>query len=114
VEVVKLGEHLMNATAPDTINVKSIKQIDDRTLGITWTDDTSNTWDVVELRRKCPCALCIDEWTHERKLDPAKVAETTRPVKINSVGLYALSIQFSDGHGTGIYTFKLLRDLASH
>ena len=94
--------------------VKSIKQVDDRTLGILWTDDSTSSWDVVELRRKCPCAVCIDEWTHERKLDPKSINESVRPLKVNSVGQYALSIQFSDGHQTGIYTFKLLRDLARH
>ena len=98
----------------DTVHVKEIKQVDNRTLGITWTDNTSNSWDVVELRRNCPCALCIDEWTHEKRLDPTKVAETVRPIRVNSVGQYALSIQFSDGHNTGIYTFKLLRSLSSH
>ena len=101
-------------TTYDTVHVKAINQTDDRTLSITWTDETSNSWDVVELRRKCPCALCIDEWTHERRLDPTKVPETVRPLRVNSVGQYALSIQFSDGHNTGIYTFKLLRDLSRH
>lgn len=98
----------------DNVHVKSIKQVDERTLGIMWTNDVTNTWDVVELRRKCPCAVCIDEWTHERKLNPKSIAETIRPIRVNSVGQYALSIQFSDGHQTGIYTFKMLRGLARH
>lgn len=94
------------------VRVKSIQQLDGRTLGIIWTDDQASKFDVVELRRKCPCATCIDEWTHEQILKPEQVAETTRPVKVESVGQYALSIHFSDGHKTGIYTFAMLRKMS--
>lgn len=94
------------------VRVKAIGQVDGRSFGITWTDDLSSKYDVVELRRKCPCATCIDEWSHEQILKPDSVPESLRPVKIDSVGQYALSIQFSDGHKTGIYTFAMLRKMA--
>ena len=94
------------------IRVKSIDQINDRTLGITWTDHRQDTYDVVLLRRKCPCATCIDEWTHETILRPEQISDEVRPLKVESVGQYALTIQFSDGHKTGIYTFSMLRNLA--
>ncbi|SMF66160.1 DUF971 domain-containing protein [Pseudobacteriovorax antillogorgiicola] len=94
------------------IQVKKIWQENDRQLGIIWTDDRKDIFDVVVLRRKCPCALCIDEWTHEPKLKPEDVPETLRPLMIQSVGRYALNIQFDDGHTTGIYTFTYLRELA--
>ncbi len=93
------------------IGVKDIRQADERTLAITWTDGRDDQFDVVKLRRSCPCAKCIDEWTGEKRLRPEDVAETTRPLKIDSVGSYALQIFFSDGHGTGIYTFQMLRNL---
>lgn len=95
----------------DNIRVSAINQVDDRTLGITWTDGRTDKFDVVQLRRKCPCAACIDEWTGEKRLKPESVAETVRPVRIDSVGSYAVQIRFSDGHGTGIYTFQMLRSL---
>jgi len=94
--------------------VKSISQVGDRTLSITWTDNRLSEFDVVDLRRKCPCATCIDEWTHEQLLKPESIPETVRPLKIESVGQYALTIQFNDGHRTGIYTFTMLRGLTSH
>lgn len=93
------------------LRVKDIRQKDDRTLSITWTDNKTQNFDVVELRRKCPCASCIDEWTHKQILKPDSVPETVRPVKIDSVGSYALQIAFNDGHKTGLYTFQMLRDL---
>jgi DUF971 family protein len=102
----------LNLTQGPSVRVKSISQIDQRTLGITWTDERSSTYDVVELRRKCPCATCIDEWTHEQILKPESVSESVRPVQIDSVGQYALTVQFNDGHKTGIYTFSMLRKLS--
>lgn len=94
------------------IRVKEISQLDDRILSITWTDNRRDLFDVVELRRKCPCATCIDEWTHEQILKPEQISEDVRPLKVESVGQYALTLQFSDGHKTGIYTFNFLRGLA--
>lgn len=93
------------------IRVKDIAQKNDRTLSITWTDNKVQNIDVVMLRRKCPCANCIDEWTNKQILKPENVADNVRPVKIESVGSYALQIAFNDGHSTGIYTFSMLREL---
>ncbi len=95
----------------ENIRVKDIAQVDAKTLAITWTDGRKNLFDVVLLRRSCPCATCIDEWTRAQRLKPADIADTVRPVRIDSVGSYALKIEFSDGHSTGIYTFPMLRNL---
>ena len=91
--------------------VKRIWQQDSRTLAVVWTDNKKSLYDVVELRRQCRCAHCIDEVTKEQKLNPDDVPETLRPIKIESVGRYALTISFTDGHKTGIYTFEWLRAL---
>ena len=76
-----------------------------------WADGHQSDIDVRELRLCCPCAQCVDEWSGAARLDPAKVPESVAPVSVRSVGLYALSIEFDDGHGTGIYTFEQLRGL---
>ncbi|RZA25676.1 MAG: DUF971 domain-containing protein [Proteobacteria bacterium] len=93
------------------IRVKRIYQSDSRTLAVHWTDDKKSLYDTVELRRQCRCAHCIDEVTKEPKLDPDSVPESLRPVKIESVGRYAMTIAFTDGHKTGIYSFDYLRQL---
>ncbi len=98
---------------PENIRVKNIAQTNERTLAIQWTDGRADAFDVVDLRRKCPCAQCVDEWTRARTLSPEAVPDTVRPLRVDSVGSYALKIQFSDGHATGIYTFQMLRDLAA-
>ncbi|MBM4250343.1 MAG: DUF971 domain-containing protein [Deltaproteobacteria bacterium] len=95
--------------ATDNIRVSAIEQAGPRTLAITWSDGHKDQFDVVKLRRSCPCASCIDEWTREQRLKPEDVPDTVRPLKIESVGAYALKIHFSDGHATGIYTFQMLR-----
>ena len=47
--------------------IKEIWQDDDKTLSIKWTDETKQNFDVVNLRKLCPCALCVDESTGKRK-----------------------------------------------
>lgn len=88
--------------------IKEIYQEDERTLCIHWNTGEQKFYDVVELRRKCPCALCVDEQTGKRKLDPKKIPENVRPVKMNSVGTYALNIIYDDGHKTGLYSYQKL------
>jgi DUF971 family protein len=97
----------------DPVRVREIMQVNERTLGIVWTDGRKDAFDVVALRRACPCAMCIDEWTRAQRLKPESIPDAVRPVRIDSVGAYALQIHFSDGHATGIYTFQMLRQLAS-
>jgi ATP-binding protein involved in chromosome partitioning len=63
-----------------------------------------------ELRLACPCAACVEEMSGRPILDPARVSPGIRPLSVALVGTYGLRIQWSDGHGTGIYTFvQLLR-----
>jgi DUF971 family protein len=97
----------------DPVRVREIMQVDARTLGIIWTDGRKDSFDAVALRRACPCAMCIDEWTRAPRLKAEDVPDTVRPVRIDSVGAYALQIQFTDGHATGIYTFQMLRQLGA-
>jgi ATP-binding protein involved in chromosome partitioning len=61
------------------------------------------------LRLACPCAGCVEEMSGRPLLDPAGVPRDIRPLSLALVGAYGLRIQWSDGHGTGIYTFDQLR-----
>ncbi len=61
-----------------------------------------------ELRLACPCAACVEEMTGRALLDPRKVALEIAPLSVALVGAYGIRIQWSDGHGTGIYTFPML------
>jgi len=91
--------------------VKEIRQAGPRTLEIEWADQTVSRFDVRQLRLACPCANCIDELTGKKTLDPATIPEDVKPVNIKSVGSYAISISWSDGHDTGIYSFERLKQM---
>jgi DUF971 family protein len=62
------------------------------------------------LRLACPCAACVDEMTNRPLLDPATVPLGVHPLALEPVGAYGMKVRWSDGHGTGIYTFRSLRD----
>jgi ATP-binding protein involved in chromosome partitioning len=88
-----------------------IAQRGPRTLAIRWSDGAESLLDVRALRLACGCAVCIDEWSGEERLQPSSVPEDVHPVKIQSVGRYAIQIAWSDGHDSGIYPFARLREL---
>src|SRR5436190_589972 len=100
-----------------------IRRLGTTGLSITWSDNSSGTISSEILRKNCPCAECRmkrGEDSHSAPLTPKKslltVIEHTREESISlesisSVGQYAISIRWGDGHETGIYTFSLLRSL---
>ena len=73
-----------------------------------WDEGEEDTWSARELRIRCACAHCQSEATGERLLDPATVAPDITVKDMHLVGNYGVGIQFSDGHGTGIYRFREL------
>ena len=92
-------------------NPRSIEKVEDERLRIVWEDGHRSEFEFSFLRRNCPCASCKDEWSGEALLDPAAVPDALAASRADVVGNYALTFSFSDGHGTGIYPFELLRRL---
>jgi DUF971 family protein len=60
------------------------------------------------LRLACPCAACVEEMSGRPILDPATVPEDVAADALELVGAYGLRVRWTDGHGTGIYTFAWL------
>lgn len=83
----------------------------DSELTIKWSDDSDTRYNAVQLRRSCPCATCINEWTGEKQLKDESIAEDLTFTHVSIVGRYALNFHFSDGHDTGIFSFAFLRKL---
>jgi DUF971 family protein len=79
-------------------------------IRILWPGNVEVTIPAFALRDACPCAGCVDEGTGEKLLDPVTIPADIRPLEIHPVGSYAIQIQWSDGHNTGLYTWKTLRD----
>lgn len=80
-------------------------------LTATWGDGHVSTYAYRYLRQECPCAVCVDEWTHERRLDVAAIPSDIRVLSVDPVGNYAVRLNWSDGHNTGLYSFQRLRAL---
>ena len=89
----------------------SIKKQGNKSLLITWEDGHVSRYSFRLLRRNCPCAACVEEWTGKRMLTPESVVLDLEGLKVEPVGNYALSFSFSDHHDTGLYHFDLLRSI---
>jgi DUF971 family protein len=98
-------------------------------VDIAWADGHRSHYDFAYLREQCPCAMCDDE--RRKKQDfvaraatasQGPTASSTAAVlpmfkpkpgarAAKAVGNYALQIDFSDGHTTGIYSYDYLRSI---
>ncbi len=86
-------------------------------IEITWSDGRRAVYTPRLLRDACPCATCREGRAKPavKPLLPVLSPAETRPLTITAmqpVGQYAYSIDFSDGHSSGIYTLEYLRELA--
>jgi DUF971 family protein len=87
----------------------AIELLEPRTLLIEWADGHESLYPHRLLRERCECAACVDEWTRRPILDRAKLPAELRIVAWEHTGRYGLNLRFSDGHATGIYSFRALR-----
>jgi DUF971 family protein len=82
------------------------------TLAIEWADGHQTLYQATPLRWLCPCAFCRGEAGMPGWLDggPTLTEQQTSLTDIHLVGNYAVSPHWADGHHTGFYTFRLLRE----
>ena len=81
------------------------------TLHIRWDDGKDSTFEAKWLRARCPCAECVEEWSGKRVVGDEQVAADVKPKGMQQVGNYAVRIDWSDGHSTGIYSWDYLLKL---
>jgi len=86
-----------------------IRKVGGGTLAIEWKDGHHSSFEPAYLRERCPCAHCVDELTGRRVFGPGQAAAGLEFRHAGVVGQYAVQIEFSDGHGTGLYAFETLR-----
>lgn len=87
-------------------------------LSLVWSDGLTASLSWGLLRERCPCATCKakrEQPPAPSNLLPVLAAAEAQPVKalrLVPVGNYAYGIHFNDGHATGIFSLKFLRELS--
>jgi DUF971 family protein len=61
-----------------------------------------------ELRLKCKCAACIDEFTGTKLIIKENIPEDVYPTNMVTKGNYAVAVVWSDGHNSSIYPYERL------
>jgi DUF971 family protein len=86
----------------------------DEKLEIDWKDGRKCVYSVSLLRSMCPCAQCKTTRAQPSKLMilPGNYSGKLTAVGAEMVGNYAIRIDWSDEHGSGIYSFEYLREIA--
>lgn len=97
---------------PKSIDVSNSEQ----TLTVAWADGHTSEFPLFGLRKNCPCVECRGGHDQMGRFEPELFNVTpTREYKITNavtVGNHALKISWNDGHNTGMYRWKLLRNMA--
>lgn len=88
----------------------------DEALTITWSDGVRSRYPVALLRRMSPSAdqrqLREEMATNPLAVLPARsFDQPIRAESVELVGNYAVRIRFSDGHDSGIYSWRYLREI---
>ncbi len=101
----------------------------DERLLIEWADGRRSTYTISLLRSMCPCAQCkilrtgsdphsllqpVASKTRSLNILPGNYTGQLSATNAQLVGNYALQIDFSDDHETGIYSFRYLRELSEN
>ena len=81
-----------------------------RSLEIIWEEGHIGRYPYRTLRAECRCAACVNELTGVRTLDIASIADGITIDDMQLVGNYALRIDWSDGHSTGLYSWTMRLD----
>ncbi len=84
---------------------------DDSVLQIVWDDGHTSRHRLDVLRAACACAVCQGHHPSQSKNLKPEQFPGILITDIAPVGRYAYHIVWSDGHDTGIYTLKTLREI---
>ena len=92
--------------APSDVEVDRSRAV----MTLTWRDGAVSRYAFADLRAACPCASCRNQReSGHAVLAPASISVAGAEL----VGHWGLQVRWSDGHGTGIYTWALLRSWAA-
>lgn len=81
-------------------------------IRVQWPDGSVDLLNNRDVRAACQCAACVEEYTGEQLLDPNTIPADIQAKSITPLGNYAVSIAWSDGHASGIFTWDRLKEIA--
>jgi DUF971 family protein len=104
---------MTGVTDPEHIAISKSKGIK-----IDWKDGHTSDYELQYLRDKCPCATCTGaHGTPPRQPAASSPLQLYQPrlkmLDVEPVGTYAIRINWSDGHSTGIYSWAHLRSICA-
>jgi len=99
-------------TLPENNERAKLFWLDERTLGVRWSDGSLTRHPLTELRKDCPCALCRQSNPNPLSIH-RKTAAEPQAIEVWPVGRYGVQIVWNDGHRTGIYTYESLKEMGS-
>ncbi|MBF0489839.1 MAG: P-loop NTPase [Candidatus Omnitrophica bacterium] len=85
---------------------------DEKSIVLSYKDGRKIVLDNRQVRLACQCAVCVNEMTGQKVLNPAKVRLDIAPKEITPLGNYAVGINWNDGHSSGIFPYSLLEHLS--
>jgi Mrp family chromosome partitioning ATPase/DUF971 family protein len=87
-------------------------KFDAKAVHLKWKDGVEINVSNRDLRLSCRCAVCVNEITGEQILRESQIPDDIAPKEIFPLGNYAIGINWNDGHASGIYPYKAIRELA--
>ena len=86
----------------------------DKLLIINWENGEESSIKLTNLRLKCPCADCKTERNEQSSSYVPIFSDNEVTIKnMKLTGNYAVSIEWKDGHNTGIYEFTYLYKISN-
>jgi DUF971 family protein len=98
----------------EPVELNVLKLQGKETIFLLWSDGHRSSYDAIQLRKACPCAMCQGEpGIFGKKYETLReeIRADVVPQEIEPVGRYGMKITWSDGHNLGIYTFEYLRKI---
>ena len=99
---------LSNCRHMSNIEPVQIIEESDSELTIAWSDGSETKFNAPDLRRACPCAGCVDEWTGKKTLDGGKIANDLISRRSRSSAATQLKRFISPRPDTGIFQLRFL------
>ncbi len=110
-----------STTTPIRLHLKKETQLE-----IDWQDGLKSIFSISHLRALCPCAQCkmVRDGVNPHDISPGEKRKPlltilpgnySAPITVvhaERVGNYAIRIDWSDDHGSGIYSYQYLRDIS--